>query len=289
MSDPSVSDSALKPSGRTGSSLKPRILTAVIGGTVALLAVYCTLVWPLAVVLVGLGWLAVLELRTLLGNVPAWLLGGLVAGSALPVFWYDKNVPVPMVALTILLIGTAAVWRRAATGRPHWTDALSAGWLSAPLLSAVWLHNATLDSSRLFSHNLLLMVLLPLWMGDTAAYFIGKHFGKRLLAPKVSPKKTWEGAVANFVVCILTAWITGSLMFLPVGASIAVGVLTGILGQAGDLLQSMLKRSANQKDSGSILPGHGGVLDRLDSFFLSSVPATLALWTMAPLLFHVKQ
>lgn len=145
----------------------------------------------------------------------------------------------------------------------------------------------TVDWGQL-APNLLLLALLPLWVGDSLGYFVGRAIGRHKLAPTISPNKTWEGAVANFVGCVGTAVGLGAWMGVPLVACVAVGLSTGVLGQVGDLLQSRLKRLAEVKDSGSVLPGHGGVLDRLDSFLFSSYPSFLALWLLAPDTFHVK-
>lgn len=124
-------------------------------------------------------------------------------------------------------------------------------------------------------HTPLLLVFLPLWAGDTAAIFAGKAFGKHLLAPNISPKKTWEGAIANFLACILAAWGTAVWVGIAPAWGVLIGVITGILGQAGDLFESWLKRQAGVKDSGNLLPGHGGILDRIDSLLFTAIPTTL--------------
>ena len=121
-----------------------------------------------------------------------------------------------------------------------------------------------------------LMALVPVWAGDIAAIFAGKAFGRHPLAPKVSPKKTVEGSVANLLAAVLAAWLLGRLLGLPNVRSLGAGVAVGILGQAGDLFESWLKRRAGVKDSGTLLPGHGGVLDRIDSV-LFAAPAVAVI------------
>jgi phosphatidate cytidylyltransferase len=126
---------------------------------------------------------------------------------------------------------------------------------------------------------LLLFALLIIWVGDTAAYFVGRAIGKRSLAPHLSPKKTWEGAFASFAGSLLVAvifvrWINASLPQLLVMA--AVG---NVAGQIGDLLESAYKRSAGVKDSGGLLPGHGGVLDRIDAVILA-IPVVWYYWIL---------
>ena len=136
--------------------------------------------------------------------------------------------------------------------------------------------------------NALVLALVPLWVGDSAAYFIGKSVGRRPLAPNISPNKTVEGSVANLIGCLIAAFAIGHYFNLPWSVPLAFGLSTGLFGQVGDLLQSKLKRDAGVKDSGSLLPGHGGVLDRLDSL-LYSAPISLGCATLlASSVFHVK-
>lgn len=100
---------------------------------------------------------------------------------------------------------------------------------------------------------------------DIGAFFVGRSFGKRKLAPQVSPGKTWEGAAGGLVTVALVAWAGAAYFGLPVRLCIAFGCAVGILSVIGDLTESMFKRSAGIKDSGRLLPGHGGILDRIDS------------------------
>jgi phosphatidate cytidylyltransferase len=127
----------------------------------------------------------------------------------------------------------------------------------------------------------IIILMLAIWCGDTAAYYWGSAFGKRKLAPRISPGKTVEGAGA----CVVGA-LAGALLarwwflpHLPLGQACAVGLLTGVIGQVGDASESVLKRRAGVKDSGALIPGHGGVLDRVDSI-LFAAPAVYYLLTL---------
>ncbi|MBT3270412.1 phosphatidate cytidylyltransferase, partial [Candidatus Poribacteria bacterium] len=112
----------------------------------------------------------------------------------------------------------------------------------------------------------ILLLLVPIWACDSGAYFVGRAIGKHPLAPVVSPKKTWEGSVGGFVGSIVAAVLVGRwALDLPILTGLGVGAIIGVLGQFGDLAESALKRSAGVKDSGRLIPGHGGLLDRLDS------------------------
>ena len=116
----------------------------------------------------------------------------------------------------------------------------------------------------------LLLAVLPTWAADVAAYLVGSAVGRRRLAPSVSPGKTWEGTFAGFAAAVLIVLAIAATFGLPRVAAAIVAVGVGPFGLAGDLLESYVKRRAGVKDSGTILPGHGGVLDRLDSLIAAS-------------------
>ncbi|MGA2447427.1 MAG: phosphatidate cytidylyltransferase [Polyangiaceae bacterium] len=121
------------------------------------------------------------------------------------------------------------------------------------------------------------------WFGDTGAYFVGRSIGRRKLCKAVSPKKTVEGAVGGLIAS--AAWgLAGSMGYLhgvlPIAHALPLAVAGGVLGQAGDLGESLIKRSSGVKDSGALVPGHGGMLDRVDSVIMSTVAVFLyARWT----------
>lgn len=121
-----------------------------------------------------------------------------------------------------------------------------------------------------------LLTMVLAWGSDTSAYFVGRKYGKTKLAPRISPKKTLEGSAGGLAASVVGAMIMS--FFLPgltALDAIALGVLGGAAGQAGDLMMSVLKRSSGVKDSGGILPGHGGILDRVDALAFTA-PATWA-------------
>jgi phosphatidate cytidylyltransferase len=115
-------------------------------------------------------------------------------------------------------------------------------------------------------------IFSSIWMCDSAAYFAGRAFGRHKLFERVSPHKTWEGAIAGFAVAV-AAFILGRQVFLPyltLPQAIVCGSIIGLFGQVGDLVESMLKRDSAVKDSSTLIPGHGGVLDRFDSLMFVS-------------------
>lgn len=116
------------------------------------------------------------------------------------------------------------------------------------------------------------VAFLATWASDTFAYFVGSAFGRHKLAPEISPNKSIEGFVGGLIGAVVAVLIFGHFTAIPIIHRIAAGIIVGLLGPVGDLAESALKRFCQVKDSGSLLPGHGGVLDRFDSI-LFSVPA----------------
>lgn len=116
--------------------------------------------------------------------------------------------------------------------------------------------------------------MLLVWSVDSGAYIFGKLFGKNKLAPKISPDKTWEGLIGGLITSGLIAWLIGCYAPLQIVTSTLVvcSVITVLASVLGDLVESMFKREAGIKDSGSLIPGHGGILDRIDSLS-AAVPA----------------
>ncbi|HEX4007454.1 MAG TPA: phosphatidate cytidylyltransferase [Acidobacteriaceae bacterium] len=138
-------------------------------------------------------------------------------------------------------------------------------------------------STRDNGPSLLMFLFLVVWSGDIAALYVGRAFGRRKLAPQLSPNKTWEGSVASVVgsvlVTLLLIWIAGALAERSVNALsypgsvwrwLGLAVLLNVAAQAGDLVESAIKRGAGVKDSGHLLPGHGGMLDRVDALLLAA-------------------
>jgi phosphatidate cytidylyltransferase len=116
------------------------------------------------------------------------------------------------------------------------------------------------------------MLFASAWASDTTAYFFGRRWGSHKIAPKISPNKTWEGAAAGFVgasLAVAAFWLTAPAM-MPWWAALGIALVMGVVGQASGYLNSMIKRANGVKDSGNLLPGHGGVIDRFDTFVLAA-------------------
>jgi phosphatidate cytidylyltransferase len=127
--------------------------------------------------------------------------------------------------------------------------------------------------------QLLVFFLVATWVGDSGAYYIGKNLGRHRMAPRISPKKTWEGLVAGIVTTLLAAAVM-KLLFLELAwvHTIALALVLAVTGPLGDLVESQLKRDTGVKDSSALIPGHGGLLDRTDSLFFAAPPALAYLW-----------
>ncbi|MGC1167477.1 MAG: phosphatidate cytidylyltransferase [Candidatus Acidiferrales bacterium] len=124
--------------------------------------------------------------------------------------------------------------------------------------------------------QLVIFTLVLVWAGDMLAYFVGKGLGRVPMAPALSPKKTWEGALGNVLASLIVAVLFAKWMQTDVITLLVIAGIANIAGQAGDLIESAYKRGAAVKDSGGLLPGHGGMLDRIDSLIL----ATPAVWIL---------
>ena len=129
----------------------------------------------------------------------------------------------------------------------------------------------------------LILVIVSTWAADVAAYLVGSTLGQRRIAPSISPGKTLEGTIAGFAACALVAVAVGVAFGMPRAPVLIVAIGLGPVGLAGDLLESVVKRRAGVKDSGTILPGHGGLLDRLDSLVAGAifVNAVLDAWVLS--------
>lgn len=132
------------------------------------------------------------------------------------------------------------------------------------VLLPVWAACLALLASPAAGPSLLLFALAIVWAADVGAYFAGRSFGRVKLAPAVSPGKTWEGVLGGLLAALLVAWSGAWLLGMPSGVMLAVALSLALVSVLGDLTVSLFKRTADLKDSGSLFPGHGGVLDRVD-------------------------
>jgi phosphatidate cytidylyltransferase len=278
----------------TAAVLIPFAVGIVLWGATALLALVVALVTMLALFeYFALGdaighrayrfWTATCALflifaQWLLGDVPAYRLsGGLTAYQR--IWWFANGAPSLEAVFFLFVLGVAAI--TLFTKRPM-VEALPAAGISCsglilvafPLSFAVRLHGSGREGPVL-----LLFALVITWVGDSTAYFVGRSMGKYKLAPHLSPNKTWEGTVASFLGSLVVALSFARFMTVPLAHLLGMAAVGNVAGQAGDLLESAYKRSAGIKDSGSILPGHGGVLDRIDALILA-IPVVWYYWIL---------
>jgi phosphatidate cytidylyltransferase len=222
-----------------------------------------------AILVIGLSAAATWELTGLFaragrGTSP-WLAAG--AAGAVTAGFLAPPILMPVMALVVMAILSAPLLRRSAPSVEPAATALLAvtyvGWLMG---HALLLHD-------LAGGPMLVLFLAGVtWCGESAAYLVGSLAGRRRLAPAISPGKTVEGAVAQAVVSgaaglLLGLWFVPSWSLATAGAA---GLLLGVLGQIGDLAESVIKRSLGAKDAGHIIPGHGGLLDRLDGLLFNT-------------------
>ncbi len=178
----------------------------------------------------------------------------------------------PFVALLVSLTGlTFVVTISILRSTPSLSPVIVFPYLILPLISLVWLR---LDPE--FGRLAIFWLLITVWATDTFAYFAGRGIGGPKLAPRLSPNKTWAGLVGGMVGAAVVGAITASWFNLgsPLGLAIISAILA-VVAQAGDIFESALKRRAGVKDSGALIPGHGGALDRVDGIVTAAVAAAL--------------
>ncbi len=272
--------------------LKQRVITAVLLLAILLPALFHSEIEPFAaltLLLIGAaGW----EWARLNGCGPKVAIGlGLGLGVLMSLVWwwgglYWELRPLWLVVGAAWVLLAVVMLGRGVKGWGSWPAGVRlAGGLF--LIGSAWL---ALVQARLVGLDFLLSVLTLVWMADIAAYFGGKTFGRRKLAPAISPGKSWEGAVSGLLGVLLLAagwlWADGQGNSLharlwALGPALAVLSLVFLVAMSvvGDLVESLVKRSAGVKDSSALLPGHGGVLDRVDAL-LPVLPLAMMLVTV---------
>jgi phosphatidate cytidylyltransferase len=265
-----------------------RVLTAVVGIPLLVFAALSESAWvvgALTVALVVLCGLEVYHAEKLRLGSGFLILLTIVGGGCLLAAWdpavsRSAGVIVSLPAVLSLIV-LAGIWLRRGVVVGAFVP-----WVAVPLLCLPIIRRfdlATTGSSlSLAQGSALLLLFLCLWSGDTAAFLVGKSMGRHKLAPSVSPNKTWEGAAANLAASCATGWFAATWNGLTPQTGLCVGFVVGIFGQVGDLYESAWKRSLGIKDSGALLPGHGGVLDRFDSLLFAAPPVALLLYAGLP-------
>ncbi len=250
--------------------LRTRILTAAVltvillGGLFLLPPLWCVLAFAVVFTMGAWEWAGFGGLR----ESAARIAYAVCIAVLLAVSWFWTATPVNL----MLLLGAAAGWWLIALAwlimRPERHQSTLVLVCGAAVLVPSFIALARLQTAgRGIAHGPIVVLWLVLLTvaADVGAYFAGRAFGKHKLAPRVSPGKTWEGAAGGLLLVALVAWGGAAHFGLPPAAVLPYACLVGIFSVVGDLTESMFKRSAGLKDSGTLLPGHGGLLDRIDS------------------------
>jgi phosphatidate cytidylyltransferase len=271
---------------KPASNLALRFLTAGIGVPVILTLIFVAPPWSFYLLVLAAALVGAQELFAMThpGDRASQALGIALSAAASVAMWlYPEDPRVLVTLLVIPVLGPVLTLLRLGTIETAALRACALGFgplfIALPLTLLAVLRKTHPDTGSGF----VLLSLGLAWLADTTAYFAGRFLGKHKLYEAVSPKKTVEGAVGGLLGSVLWA-LLGSFFFLrgalPVAHAVPLALVGGALGQAGDLGESLLKRSTGVKDSGSILPGHGGILDRLDAVILTTVTVYLyAVWT----------
>jgi phosphatidate cytidylyltransferase len=192
---------------------------------------------------------------------------------------FERLLATPEFYLAFFLVGAASL---ALASRRGIADSLPSGAVSAAGLLFIAWPLSYLIRLHVAAPRFVLFALVLVWAGDTAAFFVGRSIGRHLLAPAISPQKTWEGAVGNVLGTVVAGYVFSKWLPPPTVYILIAAVLVSVAGQIGDLFESAWKRGAGVKDSGSLLPGHGGILDRIDALLLA-VPVVWWYFFMIPL------
>lgn len=248
-----------------------RVLSGVVLGVVALGLIGFLSSIALLAVAMAVAALAFIEYEQIVdaigAKVPYWttLLATLLACAMVPFQWVD----IPSILAMALLLIALNVLRSDRVGTPILADTAAA--VLAPVYIGVPL-GALVGVHAIAGREAVLLLIATVAVSDTAQYYTGRAFGRTPLAPLRSPKKTREGAVGGFIVAPIFLTVAGGY-WLPIAPPVwlaALGVGIVIAGIIGDLFESMLKRAADMKDSGTLIPGHGGVLDRIDALLFAA-------------------
>lgn len=256
------------------SGMRLRVLSALVLAIPALVIVYLgPPVFDLAFGAVGV--LMALEWDRLCGgarrDAATWLLVATVAGITAVTLAVSHEAALLAAAAGFVIVLVSARGRRPSP----LLAASGALYIGVPLVALFWLRGEP-------THGLLtiLWLLAIVWSTDTGALIVGRTIGGPKLAPTISPNKTWSGFFGGLAAAALVSAVTAALVKVPLLPVIGVGLLLSVVAQAGDLLESKVKRHLHVKDSGDLIPGHGGLFDRVDAL-LAAAPALALLYGMS--------
>jgi len=258
-----------------------RLISGVLLSLFVMLIIFVLPNWAFAVVATVLIILALYEFFTLVEKkgIALYKYFGTFIGALIPLSIYFKFEPTKGWELFFIVAACLSLFLLQFT-RHESSQAIVAisatlfgilyvSWFFSFIIKLKLLSDASLG---LYGASLVLFLLLVTKLGDVGAYFVGTYFGKHSLVPRISPKKSVEGALGGLIFSILAAYFAKALLPLKVTAyhPLILGFLLGVLGQVGDLSESLVKRDCQVKDSGTIIPGMGGVLDIIDSLLFTA-------------------
>lgn len=198
----------------------------------------------------------------------------------------DSSVLIPYLFLVIYLL-VSELYLKRKNPLHNWAyTMMSQMYIALPfaLLNVLAFHTNVTGSASEYNPILPLSIFIFNWVNDTGAYCTGVLFGKHRLFERISPKKSWEGSIGGAVFCVIAAFVMAHFFpFLSLGVWVGLGLVIVVFGTWGDLTESLLKRTLGIKDSGNILPGHGGMLDRFDSS-LMAIPAAVVYFYIISLI-----
>jgi phosphatidate cytidylyltransferase len=278
--------SAVSPANKT--SLASRVVSALVLLPVIVALVWWS-VWSVAAAVIAAAIICLIELYGAFaagGYRPRTSLGlgvalALVLSAALrPIVAFDL-LPLALTASILASLIAELLRKDTEAALPSWAlslaGALYIGWLLSHFMLLrqldTPLNAAPLAPLRIESGAAWVYLTLAItFLQDTAAYFVGRGLGRHKLAPRLSPKKTWEGAIGGMAGAVGGSLLGILLLGLPIslGAGAVLGIVGGVVGPLGDLAESLIKRQVGLKDAGRIIPGHGGVLDRADSLLFTA-------------------
>lgn len=274
----------MRPKIKERSNLEQRVIAAIVGAVIFIGAIYLN-EWTYFAVFLAVTLLGMVEFYRLLGikgfepNQKIGLLAG--GGLFVMVFLIQKDL-LPLRVLFLMpallaLVFVVELYRKKALPFVNISVTL-VGVLYVAVPFSLFSLLGFLGEQ--YSWHVILGCLLLIWAADTGAYFVGKNFGRRKLMERISPGKTWEGWAGGVLLALLVAWgLSYFFTDLHLLQWIVIGLIVAVFGVLGDLVESMLKRGLEVKDSGSLIPGHGGILDRFDSL-LMVVPFVVAFLKM---------
>lgn len=252
----------------SGSELMLRIASALLLAPLALGSAYIggwpfVIFWSLAALGIWWEWTWLVA-----GERSKWVL--MAGGSALVISLVLASLGRPAVAVLVVALGSAAAGAVAPAGRRGWAAA------GLPYAGAVGIAPIMLRSDSEDGFLAMVFLFAIVWTTDSAAYFCGRMIGGPKLLAQVSPKKTWSGAIGGLAGAIIAAIAVAEVAGLAQVAALAgIGAILSVFAQAGDLFESRLKRTFGAKDSSHLIPGHGGLMDRLDGFVAAAAAAAL--------------